>query len=820
MATAQDVPRNGQHKESDDLGPSGEEGTDEDKTTSTKTTSTKTKRTRDVWSAADTSPDKKRSSPLLPSKKRRVRLSSPSCTKNKDSLDVATGVDFDNAASEHENNDNNLSAAFLCTDTNALVDVEKPVCVCVLGFPAAGDAAANDFFVRVHSACDPLASDGTSFVNASLRVPEALAAHLASASGAPRKLRCEVACSTHIVAAATQGRARDTLRFFFVRIAPCKCLARWVGNAVHEVVARTDKETNAKDELMKSVASSLHVSVSPFVLEHGGLGDDIRHCVYASTTVAYAWNPESCAVDGTLALPERRDMSATSAAICRQAFAPVDILMPRWRHAAAETDSDNDVVPCGICHPTRASSCPTPIPNSNEKNEADEDEEEPPIERVKSMLPREAVDKIESVEREWRLLGEGPARSKKNEWLTLIENLPLGKRSPRLEVTPGAMAQVHTAMKNTVHGMTAAKNAVTEMAAKLMVSPSGRSRALLLAGPPGCGKTTFACRALGPALRKPVRVINVGGAKDACFLVGHGYTYEGSRPGRILEEVVSAGVCDPVLVFDEIDKISDTPTGQEIVSVLMQLVDPVQNTAFADTYAAGIPLDMSKLVVVFTCNDVRKVNRVLLDRVRTVCVPPPSRREKEIILRDFLFPRIASEYRGGGDPSSDVIHPDAVRAIVQLAEDVECQTEEDVTACAATDDEDGVEGGTVAPSSSFRSYGAHARAYGGARRGDGDESLKTRGVRAVEKLAERVAMIANLRTLERGKEEDPFVLAPALTNRYEKHSASRGFRITKDDVDVTVRTIAIEKQEATAVRGASECARQRLLRDKLSTMYS
>jgi ATP-dependent Lon protease len=163
-----------------------------------------------------------------------------------------------------------------------------------------------------------------------------------------------------------------------------------------------------------------------------------------------------------------------------------------------------------------------------------------------------------------------------------------------------------------------------------------------LCGPPGCGKTSLAVRGIGPALKdRPVHIISLGGAKDSSTLLGHDYTYCGSRPGRIVEAICSTEFKDCVIVFDELDKISDTATGREITSVLMSIIDPVQNKNFEDIYLMGVPIDLSCIICVFTFNDISLIDPILLDRLHVVHIKEMSMTEKKKVVREHMLPKIA-----------------------------------------------------------------------------------------------------------------------------------------------------------------------------------
>ena len=124
--------------------------------------------------------------------------------------------------------------------------------------------------------------------------------------------------------------------------------------------------------------------------------------------------------------------------------------------------------------------------------------------------------------------------------------------------------------------------------------------AIALEGAAGIGKTTFVKHALGLALGRPLATICLGGASDASYLLGHGFTYEGARHGRLVDALMETGVADPILYFDELDKISDTNRGDELVNVLIHLTDPAQNSSIRDRYFQGLDLDFGRCVIVFS----------------------------------------------------------------------------------------------------------------------------------------------------------------------------------------------------------------------------
>lgn len=188
-------------------------------------------------------------------------------------------------------------------------------------------------------------------------------------------------------------------------------------------------------------------------------------------------------------------------------------------------------------------------------------------------------------------------------------------------------------------------------------STQNETYALGLEGPAGCGKTNFVHMAMVPALQRPLVSIPLGGAKDANYLLGSAYTYEGSKEGRLATALVEARCVNPIVFFDEVDKC-----GPEIESVLIHLVDPAV-PILRDRYFHGIDIDFSKCTFVFCYNDARAVNPILLDRIKRITMSAPTPEEREQIVRKHLVPRVQKRL-GMTDTS---LGDGAVDAVVRLA---------------------------------------------------------------------------------------------------------------------------------------------------------
>jgi ATP-dependent Lon protease len=156
----------------------------------------------------------------------------------------------------------------------------------------------------------------------------------------------------------------------------------------------------------------------------------------------------------------------------------------------------------------------------------------------------------------------------------------------------------------------------------------------------GTGKTSFARNGIAKVLQRPFMFFSLGGASDIAHYSGHSYTYEGSMWGRIIDAIMQARCMNPVLYFDELDKISGTPHGEEITSMLIHLTDRSQNTQYHDRYFAGIDFDLSQCLFVFSFNDESKVHPVLKDRMSVIQCSGYKDDEKKIIVANYVWPEV------------------------------------------------------------------------------------------------------------------------------------------------------------------------------------
>ena len=235
-------------------------------------------------------------------------------------------------------------------------------------------------------------------------------------------------------------------------------------------------------------------------------------------------------------------------------------------------------------------------------------------------------------------------------WLDKLTSLPLGiyKEIPaRIEDGTEActvfMNRASKCLSDAIYGQDEAKLQILQFIASKISNPTARGLSLLLAGPPGIGKTSLIKNGIAKALDWPFQFISLGGDSDASTYTGHQLVYESSHCGKIVNSLIAAKSMSMVLMFDEVDKISATPKGEEVQNLLIHLTDSVQNSDFEDKYLSGVPLDLSKVMFAFSGNDLGKIDRVLLDRMVVVNLQGYTSKEKLAIAENFLVPGALKE---------------------------------------------------------------------------------------------------------------------------------------------------------------------------------
>ena len=234
---------------------------------------------------------------------------------------------------------------------------------------------------------------------------------------------------------------------------------------------------------------------------------------------------------------------------------------------------------------------------------------------------------------------------KMRNWLEKATALPLGVRKQMPvkvddgpEVCSAFMTRARKCLDEAIFGQQEAKLQILQFIAGKITNPQANGMSLLLIGPPGIGKTSLIKQGIAKALEWPFQFISLGGDSDASTFNGHQMVYEGSHCGKIVNSLVAAKSMSMVLMFDELDKVSNTAKGEEIQNLLVHLTDSAQNSEFEDKYLSGIPLDLSQSMFVFSGNDINKIDKILLDRFTVIHLDGYGAKEKLEIAEKFLLP--------------------------------------------------------------------------------------------------------------------------------------------------------------------------------------
>lgn len=230
-------------------------------------------------------------------------------------------------------------------------------------------------------------------------------------------------------------------------------------------------------------------------------------------------------------------------------------------------------------------------------------------------------------------------------WLDKVVSVPFGmyKEIPiKIEDGPEMcsefMGRARKNLDDAIYGQDETKLQIMQYMSTKIANPTGRGMSLLLVGPPGIGKTSVIKNGIAKALGWPFQFISLGGDSDASTYNGHQLVYESSHCGKIVNSLVSAKSMSTILLFDEVDKISSTAKGEEVQNLLVHLTDPAANGEFEDKYLAGVPIDLSRTMFIFSANDINKIDKVLLDRLMVISLKGYDISQKMVIAENYLLP--------------------------------------------------------------------------------------------------------------------------------------------------------------------------------------
>lgn len=243
-----------------------------------------------------------------------------------------------------------------------------------------------------------------------------------------------------------------------------------------------------------------------------------------------------------------------------------------------------------------------------------------------------------------------PEYYKMKNWIDTFMRIPFGiYRTLNVRITDGTeacqnfMERSIKVLDECVYGMNDAKMQVMQMIGQWISNPSAMGTAIAIKGPMGTGKTSLVKEGISKILGREFAFIALGGCGDASFLEGHSYTYEGSSWGKIIQILIDSKCMNPVIYFDELDKLSESSRGSEITGILTHLTDTSQNTEFHDKYFSEVSFDLSKCLFIFSYNDESKVNPILRDRMYRIQTKGYSTKEKVIIAKNFILPKIREQ---------------------------------------------------------------------------------------------------------------------------------------------------------------------------------
>ena len=210
------------------------------------------------------------------------------------------------------------------------------------------------------------------------------------------------------------------------------------------------------------------------------------------------------------------------------------------------------------------------------------------------------------------------------------------------------MEEVGDTLDAAVHGHKKAKRQVERIIGQ-WINGEKTGYCFGFEGPPGVGKTSLAKKGIANCLKdnenssRPFSFIAIGGSSNGSTLDGHNYTYVGSTWGRIVDILMETKCMNPIIFIDELDKVSRTEHGKEIIGILTHLIDQTQNDSFQDKYFNGIDLDLSKALFIFSYNDPALIDRILLDRIHRIKFDHLSLEDKLVITKKYLFEEIYSK---------------------------------------------------------------------------------------------------------------------------------------------------------------------------------
>ncbi len=257
-----------------------------------------------------------------------------------------------------------------------------------------------------------------------------------------------------------------------------------------------------------------------------------------------------------------------------------------------------------------------------------------------------ALKKIEGMDK----ARDGESAKKKN-WIDSFCKIPFGKfkklpvdMNSSKEEVGNFLQKTKNVLDENIYGNNDAKDHFLRILAQWTSNPKAKGNVIGLSGAAGIGKTMFVKEGISKALDIPFAFVPLGGVSDGSYLIGHSFCYEGSTPGILTNILARSGCMNPIIFFDELDKVSET-RGKEIINTLIHLTDPVQNDKFcSDKYFSELEFDFSRCLIVFTYNNESLINPILRDRITKINFDKYSTDDKVAIVKDYVFPKMIKEF--------------------------------------------------------------------------------------------------------------------------------------------------------------------------------
>ena len=258
---------------------------------------------------------------------------------------------------------------------------------------------------------------------------------------------------------------------------------------------------------------------------------------------------------------------------------------------------------------------------------------------AKAQLPPDAQKQADTeLKRLEQINPQSPEHNLVRTYLELLADLPWSKSAPEHDID---LDQARNILERDHHGLEKVKKRILQHLAVMKLKKTTRGSILLFVGPPGVGKTSLG-QSIAEALGRKFARVSLGGVRDDAEIRGHRRTYVGALPGRVIASLKRAGENNPVILFDEIDKMARGYQGDP-ASAMLEVLDPEQNQNFVDTYL-DVGFDLSKVFFIATANSLESIPPALLDRMEVIEVSGYTTAEKVAIARQHLLPKELLEH--------------------------------------------------------------------------------------------------------------------------------------------------------------------------------